>query len=148
MHGQPPARPPPPAVMNGPASARRKVCITIQSVNLNVRGLFGSTSPVRTLGFFGVFLCRTSSGNLKQTVAEATTSSSNQMFGVFFPPVPGSKRHPPLSSRPEVLSGKQMGRRSRLTWKLDSPPRRAATSALWEFNYALAGGQRCLRHTD
>lgn len=46
--GQPPcSRLPPPStipghsVMNSPASARRQVCITIKSVNLNVRVLFG-----------------------------------------------------------------------------------------------------------
>lgn len=44
--------------MNGPASARRKVCITIKSVNLNVRVLFGGMYrlfSVQTAGFFFFF---------------------------------------------------------------------------------------------
>lgn len=107
--------------MNGPAPARRKVCITIQSVNLNVRVQFGSTFSRPDAwflwGFFvpeGTVLLLNCHAQLKQTVAAATAGASNQMFWVFgfyFIFFLNSCRVL-LSSQPEVLSGKQMGRRS------------------------------------
>lgn len=102
--------------MNGPAPARRKVCITIQSVNLNVRVQFGSTFSRPDAwflwGFFvpeGTVLLLNCHAQLKQTVAAATAGTSNQMFWVFGFSFPCRVL---LSSQPEVLSGKQMGRRS------------------------------------
>lgn len=80
--------------MNVPASARRKVCITVAAVNLNVGALFGLTFPSRRLGLmccFCFFFCVEPSSvqllnckaQLKQTVAKATAGTSNQMFQGF-----------------------------------------------------------------